>query len=79
MDGMPLTLDEIYSFYPLKSKPELKIILEDLVEKGTSYQTLISLPINLPPKQGRLAFRESGTERGIGSLLFLERSTRSKP
>ena len=34
MDGMPLTLDEIYSFYPLKSKPELKIILEDLVDKG---------------------------------------------
>ena len=34
MDGMPLTLDEIYSFYPFKSKLELKIILEDLVEKG---------------------------------------------
>lgn len=33
MDGMPLTLDQIYSFYTDLSKDELKRILDDLVDK----------------------------------------------
>ncbi len=36
MDGMPLTLDDIYSFYhnKINSKKELKKILDDLIKKG---------------------------------------------
>lgn len=33
MDGMPLTLDEIYSFFNIVPKSELKELLEDLVSK----------------------------------------------
>ena len=33
MDGMPLTLDEVFSFYKKLSKDELKLELDDLVEK----------------------------------------------
>jgi len=33
MDGMPLTLDEIYSFYNNYSKSDLKKMLNDMVEK----------------------------------------------
>lgn len=36
MDGMPLTLNEIYSFYngKVNSKESLKVMLDDLVKKG---------------------------------------------
>ena len=33
MDGMPLTLDEIHSFYSFLDKNELKFLLDDMVEK----------------------------------------------
>jgi len=33
MDGMPLTLDEVFSFYDKKTKPQLKKMLDDLVKK----------------------------------------------
>jgi DNA (cytosine-5)-methyltransferase 1 len=33
MDGMPLTLNEIYSFYLFVSKKSLKVMLDDLVDK----------------------------------------------
>ena len=33
MDGMPLTLDEIHSFYSFLDREELKLLLDDLVEK----------------------------------------------
>jgi DNA (cytosine-5)-methyltransferase 1 len=33
MDGMPLTLDEIHSFYSYLEKSELKVLLDDMVSK----------------------------------------------
>lgn len=69
MDGMPLTLDEIYSFYSFFPKKSLKAMLDDLVDKKY-------LSFEHPKDVGETGVREYSTnvEKGYnivtGKLSF---------
>ena len=73
MDGMPLTLDEIHSFYSFLNKSDLKNLLDDMVEKK---YLRFEHPKDLVTSENGTKFREYAThiEKGYnivtGKLSF---------